>query len=90
MAQAQAGEFNFAHDAAHHRFLLTPNAQKGVAALIEYTERKPGVLDLHHTEVPPPLQGKGVAGILTTHVMKFVRENKCDAFMFSRLTWVLV
>lgn len=76
MASASADDYEFTHDAAHHRFLLSPKGHKGVAALIEYAEARPGVLDLHHTEVPPPLQGKGIAGILTTRVMNHIKENK--------------
>ena len=85
MAQS-ADSYTFSHDSANHRFLLIPNGQKGVAALIDYEERKSGVLDLHHTEVPPPLQGRGVAGILTEGVMKYARENKYFSQMSSICT----
>lgn len=83
MAQAQAAEYDFTHDAPNKRFLLCPKGHKGVAALIEYAEPKPGVLDLQHTEVPPPLQGKGIAGILTTRVMNYLKENKCGSLCRS-------
>ena len=46
----------------------------GLRSLITY-RRFPDRLVLQHTEVPPPLQGKGLAAKLTRTALDFARAN---------------
>ena len=59
------------HDAAHHRFQLTV---EGATALAAYRLRG-GVLDIHHTEVPQALGGRGLAGTLVAAALVWARER---------------
>lgn len=44
-------------------------------AVLEYRSNKEGKFFITHTEVPPALQGKGIASILVKHVFDYIREN---------------
>ncbi len=60
------------HNPAAHRF----EAGQG-ASLAECCYRRQGdVLVLHHTEVPPALQGLGLAGLLVQTALDWARENQ--------------
>jgi predicted GNAT family acetyltransferase len=48
---------------------------EGHLALVEY-ERSPGRIAFTHTEVPPALEGRGVASALAKHVLQFARDNQ--------------
>ncbi|MGO9479235.1 MAG: GNAT family N-acetyltransferase [Limisphaerales bacterium] len=47
----------------------------GETAYAEYLEHGQ-TLVLTHTFVPPPLRGKGLAGILVRHVLNFARKEQ--------------
>lgn len=60
------------HDPARHRFVA--HLDEGDARLI-YAERDGGTLDLHHTEVPAPVRGRGVASALVRAAVDHARER---------------
>ena len=59
------------HNQEAHRFEATVN---GLRSLITY-RRFPDRLVLQHTEVPPPLEGKGLAAKLTRTALDFARAS---------------
>ena len=59
------------HNAAQQRFETRPGGQ---LAICEYA-RRDGVLVLHHTEVPPALQGRGIAAALVRQTLDWAREQ---------------
>jgi uncharacterized protein len=59
------------HNEEAHRFEATVD---GLRSLITYRRFPDGVV-LQHTEVPPPLQGKGLAAKLTRSALDFARAN---------------
>lgn len=56
---------------AAHRFEATVN---GLRALLTY-RRFPDQIIFDHTEVPPPLEGKGLAAKVTRAALDFARSN---------------
>ncbi len=60
------------HNPAAQRFEVAP---EGHLALCEY-RRQGDTLVLHHTEVPPPLQGRGVAALLVQATLDWARAQK--------------
>lgn len=59
------------HNEEAHRFEATVD---GLRSLITY-RRSPDRFILLHTEVPPPLEGKGLAAKLTRTALEFARTN---------------
>ena len=59
------------HNAARSRFESAP---QGLLATCDY-RRQGEVLVLHHTEVPPALQGRGVAAELVRVALDFARDQ---------------
>jgi predicted GNAT family acetyltransferase len=59
------------HDEVAHRFELQV---AGLRALLTY-RRFPDRLIIDHTEVPKPVQGKGLAAKLASSALDFAREN---------------
>ena len=59
------------HNAARSRFESAPQGQ---LATCDY-RRQGEVLVLHHTEVPPALQGRGVAAELVRSALDFARDQ---------------
>ena len=53
-------EYEVTHRPERNRFELEKN---GMTAFVEY-EVEDGTLDIMHTIVPPPLEGKGIAAAL--------------------------
>ncbi|MEZ2446047.1 putative GNAT family acetyltransferase [Chitinophaga sp. W3I9] len=47
---------------------------EGHTALVAYT-LYPGGIAFMHTEVPPALEGRGIAGQLAKYVLEYAREN---------------
>ena len=46
---------------------------EGELAVLEYHET-PTVVDLHHTEVPPALEGRGVGGALARAGLEYAKQ----------------
>jgi uncharacterized protein len=59
------------HNAEASRFEARPD---GLLAICSY-RRQGDTLVLHHTEVPPQLQGRGVAGELVQGALDWAREH---------------
>ncbi len=57
---------------ARHRFEL---AVDGGIAVLEYSELRPGVLDLQHTSVPRAGRGKGFGGLLVRGALDEARAR---------------
>ncbi len=57
---------------ARHRFEL---AADGGVAVLEYSEPRPGVLDLQHTVVPHAARGHGIADALVRGTLDQIREQ---------------
>ncbi len=61
------------HNAAKHRFETTV---EGHLARADYEMTSPQVMRLTHTVVPPPLEGRGIAGALARAAMAHAREHQ--------------
>jgi hypothetical protein len=59
------------HNEAAHRFEATVD---GLRSLLAY-RLFPNRIVLHHTEVPPPIEGHGIAAKLTRTALDFARAN---------------
>jgi predicted GNAT family acetyltransferase len=59
------------HNAARHQFEITID---GGTALSAY-HLQDGVLELHHTEVPAALGGRGLAALLVAATLAWAREQ---------------
>jgi hypothetical protein len=59
------------HDAAAHRF---STERDGERAVLDYTLAA-GVMTVTHTRVPPPIEGRGIAGELMREAMSAARAN---------------
>ena len=59
------------HDEEAHRFEATVN---GLRSLLSY-HLFPDRIVLNHTEVPPPIEGHGMAAKLTHAALDFARAN---------------
>lgn len=56
-------------NAAAHQYEVTVDGHTGILRYV----RKPGVVHLVHTEVPPELQGRGLAGALVQTALDAAR-----------------
>lgn len=65
-------DITFDHDEERETFEAIIGNER---AVLEYRGNKEGKFFITHTEVPPALQGKGIAGILVKHVFDYIREN---------------
>ena len=54
-----------------HRYAIERDGQ---AAILTY-RRQPGTIELIHTEVPAPLQGRGLAEALARHALEAARRD---------------
>jgi uncharacterized protein len=54
------------------RFELEEN---GETAYLEFEVDQAGWITLYHTEVPPALRGRGIAGILAKTALEYARDN---------------
>lgn len=59
------------HEPGQHRWTV---ALEGQQALLEYT-LDDGVMTIHHTGVPEPLGGRGIAGDLVRAALDFARAQ---------------
>ena len=64
-------DLTITHDPARSRF---ETEQEGHTAYIRYLAFEGG-LDILSTQVPGPLEGRGIAGALTRHVLEYARAN---------------
>jgi predicted GNAT family acetyltransferase len=63
---------NIEHDEAGHRFVMRqPNGSGELVYLLPGE----GVLDLHHTDVDPALQGQGIAAALAEAAFEYARAH---------------
>ncbi len=60
------------HKAERSEFLANLD---GHVAHLKYREAGERLLDYHHTFVPPPLRGAGVAGTLVRYALDWAREQ---------------
>jgi uncharacterized protein len=62
---------NIRHEEAHSRF----ESDHEEPAVLAYDKKEDGTLDLHHTAVPPSLEGKGVGGQLVRYAIDHARAQ---------------
>jgi len=60
------------HDAASHRFSTTVDGER---AVLDYTLAA-DVMTITHTEVPGPIEGRGIAAELTRKAIDTAREHR--------------
>ena len=60
------------HDAARHRFTTTVDGER---AVLDYTLTA-DVMTITHTEVPRPIEGRGIAAQLTRKAIDTAREHR--------------
>jgi len=65
-------DITFEHDEERETFEAIIGDDR---AVLEYRSNKEGKFFITHTEVPPALQGKGIASILVNHVFDYIRTN---------------
>jgi hypothetical protein len=49
--------------------------EEGETAYLEFELDKAGWITLWHTEVPPALRGRGLAGVLAKTALEYARDN---------------
>ena len=69
---ANLDELRVLHNESAQRFEL---AVDGHTALLAY-HRAPGIISLDHTQVPPPIEGQGVAAKLTQSALELARAQQ--------------
>lgn len=78
-------EYEVIHRPERNRFELEKN---GMTAFVEY-EVEDGALDIMHTIVPPPLEGKGIAAALVEATYKYASapgvEAQSNVFVCCRM-----
>lgn len=62
---------NIRHDQAQSRF----ESDHEEPAVLAYDKKADGTLDLHHTTVPPSLEGQGVGSQLVRYVIDHARAE---------------
>lgn len=60
------------HEPERQRFVAETNGGGGV---LEYRGPAGGVIDYHHTFVPPELRGRGIAGELVEFALGYARDQ---------------
>ncbi len=64
-------EYQIKHDTDAKRFETTVD---GTDAFLEY-KLSDGILDIRHTIVPKPIEGRGIAASLVKTALEYAREN---------------
>jgi predicted GNAT family acetyltransferase len=64
--------FNVIHNEAEQQFELIAESRKSLLAY----HRTPGVISFDHTEVPPELEGQGIATKMTRAALDFARTER--------------
>lgn len=67
----EAADFKVRHNESRHRFEI--DLEDGALALLAYLPRD-RTLNLVHTEVPAPWEGRGIAARLAQAAMEYARE----------------
>lgn len=49
--------------------------ESGDEAVLQYSRRPDGVLDLYHTEVPASQRGRGLGGVLAEAALSYAKEE---------------
>ncbi|GAB6011898.1 GNAT family N-acetyltransferase [Viscerimonas tarda] len=65
-------EYNVTHNSEKSRFELVID---GLLCEISYIQVAENVLTITHTEVPPTLEGRGIAAAMTNYMLEYAREN---------------
>jgi predicted GNAT family acetyltransferase len=60
------------HEPERNRFVI--ESDQGLAVL-EYARVDAATLDYHHTFVPPPLRGQGIASELADHALQYALDE---------------
>jgi predicted GNAT family acetyltransferase len=63
---------NVEHDEPNHRFV---SRQPNGSGELVYLLPREGVIDLHHTDVDPALQGQGIAAALAEAAFEYARAH---------------
>ncbi|MBS3744076.1 MAG: N-acetyltransferase [Wenzhouxiangellaceae bacterium] len=64
-------EYDIAHNPAENRFQTEVDRQ---LCVLDYT-LDDGVISMHRVYVPPPVEGRGIAGAITRHALDYSREK---------------
>lgn len=82
----QQGNYEVIHYPAEHRFEVK---EEGLTAYVEYELTDDG-LDILHTVVPRPLEGRGIASALVRFAYDFARANglKPQATCSYAIAWL--
>ena len=74
------------HDQKSRRFLIST---EGHTAYVEY-DIHDGMLDILHTVVPPPVEGRGIASALVRHAFDYALRHglKPEATCSYARTWL--
>ena len=64
-------EYEIKHDTGKHRF------ETSVEGYTAYASYKPsdGIINMNHTIVPPPLEGRGIAAALVKAALEYAKAN---------------
>ena len=60
------------HDPTARRFVLRIG---DTLAVLDYHRVDAATLDYHHTFVPPPVRGRGIASALTAYALRYARDE---------------
>ncbi|ODM98071.1 FACT complex subunit SSRP1 [Orchesella cincta] len=75
-SMSSAMNFKVEHDPDNKKFFIKLGDAEAKLEYVKNDLNGNTVLDMWHTEVPPPLQGKGIAKILAQEAFDYVVENK--------------
>lgn len=65
-------EYLVKHNNGKHRFETN---QEGNLAFVEYQILDNEIMNIYHTEVPEPIEGKGVGSAIMKEALDFARRN---------------
>lgn len=79
-------DYKITHEPERNKFVTEVD---GITAYVEYVMRD-GCLDIIHTIVPRPIEGRGIASALVATAYKYALENgyKCDATCSYAVRWL--
>lgn len=65
-------KYSVTHNEGEHRFEAKKN---GYLALVEYHLLDKEVMNIYHTDVPEPIEGKGIGSAMMKEALDFARRN---------------